>query len=125
MIGTPRNREITGRRTVSALSRIARNIENVRHTDLDLTQWCPRCKRPQVFAEVKRILTGDHEWDQARRHAAFYGHHAIALLVVENSTSIGVKVFSSDDGSISPVKWGTGKDLQEIMENARDNHECY
>jgi hypothetical protein len=122
-VGTARNQERTGQRYVSKTSAIARKIPRVRHTDVDLTQWCPKCKRPQCFIEVKRYLVSDHEWDQVRRHAAFYGHDCIALLVIETLDAIGIKAY--DDGVISDVKWGEEEDLAGVLESARDRHECW
>ena len=122
-IGTPRNRERTGQRYVSKTSAIARKIPRVRHTDVDLTQWCPKCKRPEAFIEVKRYLVSDHEWDQARRHAAFYSHGCIAMLVIETLDSIGVKTW--EEGTISDVAWGGEELLVEVLERARDVHGCW
>jgi hypothetical protein len=117
------NVERTGKRKVTRLSSIARKIEGVRHVDLDLTQWCPKCKRPEIFAEVKGRLAPDGEWDQARRHAKFYGHNAIALLVIE-AEDIGVKVYASSDDKIRDVIWGE-EYLIRVLSQARDMHTCW
>lgn len=121
--GTARNRERTGQRYVSKTSAIARKIRNVRHTDVDLTQWCPKCKRPECFIEVKRYLVSDHEWDQVRRHAAFYSHGCIAILVIETLDSIGIKTY--EDGTVSDVTWGGEDVLVEVLVRARDVHGCW
>jgi hypothetical protein len=123
VVGTARNKERTGQRYVSKTSAIARKIQRVRHVDIDLTQYCPKCKRPQAFMEVKRYLVSDHEWDQMRRHAAFYSHGCVAILVVETLDDIGVKTW--DDGVISDVTWGGEEHLITVLEQARDVHECY
>jgi hypothetical protein len=123
MPGTWRNRERTSQRSVTRLSTIARTIEKVRHTDVDLTQWCPRCKKPEVFAEVKRSVVSDHEWDQVRRHAKTYGHGCIAILVIEGIDIIGVKVYKDD--VISDITWGGEEDVIQVLESARDAHSCW
>jgi hypothetical protein len=124
VIGTARNVERTGRRKPTRLSAIARAVENVRHTDVDLTQWCPECKKPQVFAEVKSTPVHDSEWDQARRHARTYSHGCIAILVVELPDDLGVKVYNSADDSTGDMKWGENF-LIRVLEHARDIHGCY
>jgi hypothetical protein len=125
-VGSWRNQERTGKRKVTKLSSVARKVADVRHVDIDLTQWCPGCKRPQVFAEVKRRVVSDHEWDQVRRHAAYYAHGCLGLLVIEGDTAdIGVKVYDPVDDTISPVVWGEESYLQEVLERARDSHLCW
>jgi hypothetical protein len=123
VVGTWRNQERTGQRSVTKLSTIARGIKNVRHTDVDLTQWCPRCKKPEVFAEVKRSVVSDYEWDQVRRHAKTYGHDCIAILVIEGIGTIGIKVYK--DGVISDITWGGEEDVIQVLESARDAHACW
>jgi hypothetical protein len=111
---------------VSRLSKVARTVENVRHIDIDLIQWCPLCKRPELFAEVKSALVNDWEWDLARRHAAFWGHGCLAILVIETSRGdIGVKVYDSAKDQISSVSWADEDFLVTILEKARDGHECW
>jgi len=121
--GTARNKERTGQRYVSRTSAVARKIRHVRHVDIDLTQYCPKCKRPQAFMEVKRYLVSDHEWDQMRRHAAFYSHGCVAILVIETLDDIGVKTW--DEGTISDVTWGGEEHLMSVLEGARDAHVCW
>ena len=123
--GTWRNTERTGQRTVTKLSTVARQIDKVRHVDIDLTQWCPRCKRPQVFAEVKRYLVSDYEWEQVRRHAAFYSHDCIAILVIETLDDIGVKVYDPAFDLLTDVTWGGEEYLTRVLERARDIHVCW
>jgi hypothetical protein len=122
---TWRNQERTGKRHVTFLSGLARNVENVRHCDLDLYQWCPRCKRPQLFAEVKSTLVSRWQWEQTRRHAAYYGHGCLAILVVEGQGSIGCVVYDSADGSISDPDWTGEAYLTSVLERARDIHKCW
>ena len=120
------NIERTGKRKLTRLSSIAREIEGVRHFDLDLYQTCASCKRPQMFSEVKSYLVPDAEWDQVRRHAAFYGHSCLGLLVVESAFGdIGVKVYDSADNTISKVCWDGEDYLIEVLERARDAHTCW
>jgi hypothetical protein len=47
------NEERSHYRYVSTLSYWARRVPGVRHLDLDLYQYCPRCKQPEAFCEVK------------------------------------------------------------------------
>jgi hypothetical protein len=124
-VGTWRNAERSGKRSVTRLSTVARRVENVRHTDVDLTQWCPRCRKPQIFAEVKRSVVSDYEWDQARRHAKTYGHGCIAILVIEGIDVIGIKIYDSGTQEISDVTWGDEGSLRTVLEAARDRHECW
>lgn len=120
------NVERTGRRKVTRLSSIARTVKDVRHVDIDLTQWCPQCKRPQIFAEVKSYPVRDAEWDQMRRHAKHYGHGCIAILVIETPDgSLGVKIYSPQGESISGVNWGGEEYLRKVLEKARDIHVCW
>jgi|SRR6185437_3550820 len=124
---TERNVERTGKRKVTRLSAIARQVENVRHYDQDLYQVCPDCKFPQLFAEVKSRDVSEREWEQTRRFAMFYGRGCLALLVVEppDSEKIGVRIFSSHSGLISPLTWGGEGYLKVVLKGARDRHECY
>lgn len=123
---TWRNTERTGQRYVPRLSTAARKITGVRHTDLDLTQWCPKCRKPQVFAEVKKREAPDTEWDQARRHARFYGHGCIAILVTEKEDSTGVKVYNPEHDTILPAVREAGEGyLIRVLEHARDIHACW
>ena len=125
MTGTWRNTERTGRRHVTQLSGLARMVEDVRHCDLDLYQFCPRCKRPQLFAEVKSRLVSKWEWEQARRHAAYYGHGCLAILVIEGRESLGCVVYDSADDTISRVNWTGAGYLTSVLERARDIHVCW
>lgn len=125
--GTWRNSERAGRRVVTRLSKVARRVENVRHVDIDLKQYCPSCKRPQLFAESKRTLVNDHEWQQVRLEASYWGHGCMGLLVIEpaQGDTIGVKVFDSRTQEITPVQWADEDFLVFLMERARDRHECW
>ena len=125
MTGTWRNQERTGQRHVTQLSGLARKVEGVRHCDLDLYQFCPRCKRPELFAEVKSRLVSRWEWEQARRHAAYYGHGCLAILVIEGRESLGVTVYDSADNTISDVNWSGAGYLTSVLERARDIHVCW
>lgn len=116
-----RNTERTGQRRLTKLSGIARRIEGVRHLDCDLFQYCPRCKHPQAFMEVKRVLVSDREWEQMRFHAGFWG--CMALLIIEPDVgNFGVKVF--DGKEISEVEWGDEDLITGVLERARDEHRC-
>lgn len=125
--GTWRNAERTGERKVTRLSTVARTIPRVRHVDIDLVQYCPKCKKPQVFAEVKSHVIPDSQWDQMRRHADAYGHKCIALLVVEvpDSELLGVRVYTSEDKKLTEVVWGDEEHLGRVLARARDIHECW
>lgn len=122
LTGTARNVERTGQRYVSKLSMIARTVENVRHIDLDLMQYCQFCKKPQLFAEVKRRLVSDTEWAQTRMLARDY--KCIGLLVIEAGDNIGVRIYTSADEEITEVIWGGEDYLARILERARDVHAC-
>ena len=125
--GTYRNVERTGERKVTRLSAVARRVSGVRHVDIDLVQWCPRCKKPQMFAEVKSHLIPDTQWEQMRRHADVYGHRCIALLVVEapESELVGVRVYTSEDKKLNGIVWGDEEYLRRVLARARDIHECW
>lgn len=125
MTGTRRNIERTGTRHVTFLSALARHVEGVRHFDLDLYQTCPSCKRPQLFAEVKSHLVSRWEWEQTRRHAVYYGHGCLAILVIEGNC-LGFLVYDSADDSISSPDWLSGRQgLTAVLERARDIHKCW
>lgn len=123
-IGTDRNAERTGKRHVTQLSRIARQVENVRHYDLDLYQVCPECKYPQLFAEVKSYDAHDKEWEQTRRHADFYGCMAILVVEIPGRSHIGVKQYSSGRGTMTPLFYGGEGHLLGALRYARDIHVC-
>jgi hypothetical protein len=122
---TWRNTERTGRRDLTRLSAIARKIAGVRHYDCDLYQTCPSCKRVQVFAEVKRYLVSDREWEQTRLFAEATGHKCVAILVVETLDATGVKVYNSETGEISGITWGGEEYLVKVLSRARDVHACW
>lgn len=119
-IGTRRNVERTGQRYVSRLSAIARQVEDIRVLDLDLWTYCPYCKRPELFAEVKKYMVTDAEWAQTRMLAEDYG--CMALLVIETPGDIGVRIYW--DGDITPVTWGGEEDVARVLRDARDRHVC-
>lgn len=123
-IGTDRNAERTGKRHVTRLSRIARQVENVRHYDLDLYQVCPECKYPQLFAEVKSYDARDKEWEQTRRHADSYGCLAILVVEIPGREQIGIRKYSSRSGLVTPLFYGAEERLVKILEEARDIHAC-
>lgn len=126
VIGTARNIERSGKRSVTKLSTIARKVPGIRAIDIDLVPYCPRCKHPLAFCESKRTLVSDAEWDQMRRHARHYGHGVIALLVIEpDAGPLGVKVYDPAADSISPVSWGGEEFLLHVLGSARDSHACY
>lgn len=122
--GTDRNVERTGKRRVSRLSAIARRVEDVRGIDVDYVQYCPACRYPQAFCEVKSREVHDKEWEQVRLFAAHYGNQCLALLVVEKGSQIGVKRYSSWSGIISPLFYGGEGHLLQALEHARDIHAC-
>lgn len=125
-IATARNVERTGKRRLTRLSGIARKVEGVRHLDIDLTQWCPLCSRPEAFCEVKSQVVSDAEWKQMRLHAAFWGHNCLGLLVIESSSGeFGVKVYDSAADTIIPVQWGDEDLVRSVLEKARDLHACW
>ena len=122
---TIRNVERSGKRKVTRLSSIARKIEGVRGIDIDYVQHCRRCLLPTAFCESKGILVSDKEWEYVRNHAAFYGNHCLAMLVVEaRSGDLGVKYFDSDTGEIYGPKWGGEELVISVLEKARDRHRC-
>lgn len=122
IVGTQRNQERTGKRTVTRLSAIARKVEGIRAIDIDLVPYCPRCGDPLAFCEVKPYEVHDAEWRQIRRHADFWG--CLALLVIEKENDIGVKIYNSFSGLTTPVFYGGEKHLLSVLCDARDIHVC-
>lgn len=122
--GTRRNAERTGQRKVTKLSAAARTIEGVRHVDIDLMQYCPSCKRPEAFFEVKSSPVSSWEWEQTRRLATSFG--CVAVLVVEPwYGDIGTSVYDPSVGVVEGVTWaGDETGLLRVLEAARDRHEC-
>lgn len=125
MTGTWRNTERTGKRRVTRLSTIARSVPHVRHMDMDLIQWCPKCKRPQLFAEVKSSFVNKWEWEQTRKHASYYGHGCLAILVVEGKDVLGTVVYDSADDSFTTTPRAGEAYLTSVLERARDIHVCW
>jgi hypothetical protein len=122
-IGTERNRERSGKRKVTRLSAIARQVEGIRAIDIDLVPYCPKCGAPLAFCEVKSYEVHDNEWAQIRRHADFYG--CLAFLFVEETERTGVKRYSSSSGIISTLLYGGENLVLKALEYARDIHECH
>lgn len=124
--GTRRNIERTGERHVTRLSSVARRVENVRGIDVDYVQYCPRCRSPQVFCEVKSRDVHDREWEQVRIFARHWGNGCIALLVIEPPQQyLGYRAYySSTDLFMAHPVYGSEDDLQRKLEHARDIHEC-
>lgn len=125
IVGTERNQERTGKRRVSRLSAIARRVEDVRGIDVDYVQYCPRCRYPQAFCEVKSREVHDKEWEQVRILASHYGNHCVALLIIEAERRLGYKeYFSSTNLFMAHATYGTEEDILLLLEHARDIHEC-
>jgi hypothetical protein len=122
---TSRNVERTGKRKLTRTSQVARGIRGVRHLDQDLFQWCPDCKRPELFVEVKSVPVSKSEWDMTRRFADYFQHNCLALLVVEAwYGDLGVQIY--DGETISDLHWSDTEDyLISVMERARDSHVCW
>jgi len=126
--GTSRNVERTGKRKVTRLSTVARGVEHVRHVDIDLFQFCPDCKKPEAFFEVKSKPVSAWEWEQTRRLAESFGHGCVAVLVVETwYGDIGLSVYDPGAGDDVPsVMWsGDESNLVKVLEAARDVHVCW
>lgn len=125
--GTRRNAERTGQRKVTRLSKAARTVENVRHVDIDLFQYCPSCKKPQAFFEVKSKPVSSWEWEQTRRLAESFGHGCVAVLVVETwYGDIGVSVYDPEISEVQGLVWsGDEAGLVKVLESIRDTHECW
>lgn len=123
--GTWRNRERSGERHVSRLSSIARKVCDVRGIDIDYVQYCPECKAPQAFCEVKSYDVYDKEWEQVRSFARHWGNGCIALLVIEAERRLGYKHYlSSTHLYMAHPTWCDEAGIQRVLEQARDIHEC-
>lgn len=125
--GTRRNSERTGQRKLTRLSKVARTVDNVRHVDVDLLQYCAACKNPEAVFEVKSKPVSVWEWEQVRRLAGHFGHGCIAALVIETwYGDIGISIYDTRTGEIDGVRWsGDEQALVKVMEDARDRHECW
>ena len=89
---------------------------------MDLYQYCPECKRPQAYIEVKGTVVRDAEWEQVRLHAEQFG--CLAILVVEKDSALIVKYFDGTSGEIRGPKSGGEEMLLYVLEKARDQHKC-
>ena len=77
------NVERNHRRYVSTASYWARDVKNVRHLDCDLFQYCPKCKRPEMFFEVKsKIEQHPAHWELTRLQAQ--AQRGVAALIGED-----------------------------------------
>ena len=123
--GGERNRERTGQRPLTQLSGIARKVKGVRHLDVDLYMFCPVCKTPTIFFEVKPVCVKDSEWAQVRMLAGHFGHGTQAALVVEQGERLGIKTYDSETDYIHPLLWVDEEYLIRYMEQVRDQHGCY
>jgi hypothetical protein len=126
------NEERSGQRNFLPLSSIAREVFGVRHQDIDLIQYCPSCKRPEMlieatssngpkFTQVLRVI-GDlcnvpvlmvrHEWNDVRHE------HPIDLYMWEPG-SLGRN--AAPNQQLEGVEWTA---LKSIMLNLHERHNC-
>ena len=61
-----RNVELTGLRYRPHVSAWARDLNGLRHLDLDLYQYCHVCGQPELVAEVKKTTAKKVQWEQTR-----------------------------------------------------------
>lgn len=91
------NRERTGKRRVTTLSRWIREVPGIRSIDIDQLAYCPDCWDPLVWIEVKPF-NGPDEWQLARSLARSYGCYA--MLAVEQEGTVdqfdNIVIFPSD-----------------------------
>lgn len=126
------NEERSGQRNFLPLSSIAREVFGVRHQDVDLLQYCPTCKHPEVLIEatsssgpkythVLRILGSlcgvpvllvRHEWNDVRHE------YSIDLYLWETGNT-GRN--SAPNQSLENTDWTS---LKSIMRNLHERHVC-
>lgn len=126
------NEERSGERNFMPLSSAARGVFGVRHQDIDLVQYCPSCKKPEIlieatsstgpkFTQVLRIIGSmcntpvlmiRHEWADVRHE------YPIDLYLWEpGSTSRD----ADPDRTLEDVDWGK---LASVMLNLHERHKC-
>jgi hypothetical protein len=126
------NEERTGERNFLPLSSAAREVFGVRHQDIDLFQYCPRCKHPEVFIEATSS-TRDKYTHPLRIVASMCG--VPTLLVrhewndIHHQYPVDVSIWyahqtgknDEPDLRIEGVPWS---DVQEYLRFLHTNHEC-
>lgn len=126
------NEERSGQRNFMPLSKAAREVFGVRHQDIDLVQYCSRCKRPELFMEstsstgnkytqVLRIIAEKfdapvlmirHEWNDVRHE-----HPVDLYLWLPGNIMKNV----DPDQTLEGTDWGA---VKAVMLNTHERHEC-
>lgn len=138
------NAERSHYRYVSTLSYWARRVRGVRHLDLDLYQYCPRCFTPEVFFEVKPATIHEAYWQMTRK-LADDTPGSCALLVAEphdvnnarctkgsgcpcnchtHARHDQVTVVPYRDGKILEARTWNREQLVNALEWVHGNHQC-
>lgn len=122
---TARNRERTGERWVTTVSRWARDVPSpARNQDWDLTQYRNCCRIPNVIIEVKPYDVPLAQWQNTRVVAAKLG--AYGMLVVEprgDTDEIQVRI-SKPDGSITDLLTWDHDEFVRVMTWINVTHKC-
>lgn len=71
----------TGFRNNLALSRACREVDGLRHTDIDMTQWCARCKGIELLIEATSAV--GHKQTQITRIIAT--HCGVPTMLLKHS----------------------------------------
>lgn len=114
------------------LSRAARDVFGVRHQDIDLVQYCPRCKHPTLFmestsstgpkyTEVLRIIAERfdapvlmirHAWNDVQHQ------HPVDLYLWEPGN---IMRNAEPDKVLEGTNWEA---VKSVMLNTHERHEC-
>lgn len=126
------NVERSGERNFMPLSSAARGVFGVRHQDIDLVQYCPRCKRPEIlieatsstgskYTQVLRIIGSlcdapvlmvRHEWGDVKHE------HPIDMYLWEPGNTSRDAV---PDQTLEGTPWSS---LKSAMLNIHERHRC-
>ena len=122
---TSRNRERTGERWVTTVSRWARDVPSpARNQDWDLTQYRNCCRIPNALIEVKPWDVPLAHWQNTRVVAAKLGAYGILAVETKGVTDeIGLRL-SKPSGEITDLITCDHDKFVEIMTWINTHHEC-
>lgn len=122
----------TGFRNNLALSRACREVDGLRHIDVDMVQWCRDCLQPELFIEA--TSAAGHKQTRVTRIIASHCGAPTMLLKhsfddADHEYEVSVYIwepgrlgrFDEPDRELLNVPWSK---LQEILKWFHTQHEC-
>jgi len=126
-----KNHEKTGHRWQSLLvSRVARKVPNVRHLDLDLYQYCEKCKSIEVMIEnegVDSIQNVAFKNSEMTRYISMSMRDPVPVMLVQHTEyDVRLSVWVDDIYTSEPqfVMSGGWDLLEKTLNRFHEMHEC-